>query len=502
MEKRAAKNVIFGLLNQAINIAFGLILPRMFILSYGSEVNGLLATVNHMFACLALLEAGVGRASLQALYGTVAVQNNEASNKVLSATDRFYRKTGTCYFLLVLALSFSYPLIVRSGLTYWTIFFVILLSGLAGVVNFFFQGKFRILLMAEGKNYLLYNLGTCIYILTNITKIILMKLGYGIVLIQTGYLMISLIEMAYIMLYIKSRYKWVDLSVVPNNDALAGKDAVLVHQVSALVFNNTDSIVLSLTSGLKVVSVYSLYNSLYNAINGVLCSFLDGFQFALGQTYHSDFRKFKEMQERFESLYIVLTFLLYSILYILVLPFIHLYTAGVKDVNYVDPLLPFLFALACLLQGARGPMQAVTEYAEHFRQTQHQALIETIINLSVTIFLTNLLGIYGALAGTIVALLYRVNAIILYTNHVILKRSPAVTYKRWGWCAGIFGAIVTLNRFFVTEVTTPLVMLVLFIPVSIFCGLLYFCGMLIFERDTVVWLKSQVLRKLGRNRWK
>ena len=39
-------------------------------------------------------------------------------------------------------------------------------------------------------------------------------------------------------------------------------------------------------------------------------------------------------------------------------------------------------------------------------------------------------GIYGVLLGTIAALLYRTNDMIIYASH-ILERSCLVTYKRW-----------------------------------------------------------------------
>ena len=61
--KRVVLNVASGLLNQAITIAFGLIIPRLYLVNFGSDVNGLTSTIKNIFAYLALLEAGeIGRA--------------------------------------------------------------------------------------------------------------------------------------------------------------------------------------------------------------------------------------------------------------------------------------------------------------------------------------------------------------------------------------------------------------------------------------------------------
>ena len=44
--KRSAYNIIFGILNQAVMIAAGILLPRLVLVNLGSESNGLLNSVN------------------------------------------------------------------------------------------------------------------------------------------------------------------------------------------------------------------------------------------------------------------------------------------------------------------------------------------------------------------------------------------------------------------------------------------------------------------------
>ena len=62
------KNVVFGFGGQLIILALGLIVPRMMISSYGSDVNGLVSTITQIFSYMALLEAGIGQAAKNALY--------------------------------------------------------------------------------------------------------------------------------------------------------------------------------------------------------------------------------------------------------------------------------------------------------------------------------------------------------------------------------------------------------------------------------------------------
>ncbi|MBO5321627.1 MAG: sugar isomerase [Clostridia bacterium] len=496
MQSKGIKNVVFGLFNQFITIAFGLVLPRMFIMSYGSEVNGLISSINQLFVYVALLEAGIGTASLQALYKTIAENDKDATNGILSATHYFYKQTGFWYFIAVVVLSLGYPLLVPSEIPFWTVFLVIFFNGLGGVVNYLFQGVFRIFLRAEGKNYLLSNISTFTYLATSISKILFISLGFNIVTIQIAYFIITLSQMLFIVFYIKKNYKWIDLTVTPNKKALSTKNSVIIHQISNLVFSNTDVLILTFFSGLKTVSVYTLYNSFFTMLKSVLFSFLDGLQYALGQTFNSDFKKFKKMQDLFEVNYITLTFLLYTILYVLISPFIYLYTNDIKDINYISFWIPLLFTLIYLLQGARGPMQLVSEYARHFKQTRGQAIIEMIINLSVSVVGVYLWGIYGVLFGTIAALIYRANAIIIYVNKHILERNPLVTYKRWGWCFSIFVIVCFVNYYITLSVRSYFELILYAIPITVIITILYIGGMYIFERDSFKYLISLLKAKI------
>lgn len=80
---------------------------------------------------------------------------------------------------------------------------------------------------------------------------------------------------------------------------------------------------------------------------------------------------------------------------------------------------------------ARRTSSQIINFAGHFKQTQVRSVIESTINLSVSIVLVYKIGIYGVLIGTIVALLYRTNDVIIYANWNILGRKPWKTYRRW-----------------------------------------------------------------------
>lgn len=430
--RRSFYNIFFGMLSQIISIALGIIIPRLVLVSLGSESNGLLSSVNQALVYLSLLEAGIGTATLQALYKPVAEEDKSSINQIMAATNIYYKRVGLYYFIATLSLAIIYPIVVKSSLSYFTIFSVILLSGLSQVINFFFQGKYRILMQVEGKNYILTNLGTIINVFTSISKIILLLLGCDIIVLQLMYFIFSLLQMIYIMKYIKKNYKWLDLSVTPNYDAISQKNSVLIHQISGLIFQNTDVLILTVACGLKVVSVYSMYVMLFGMIGTTISTINSGVSFAMGQAYNTDKKKFNILYNAFETYNMSLTFSLYCVATIFIIPFLKLYTAGVTDVNYFDKLLPYLFVATYLLSNGRSAAQRVIEYAGHFKLTQDRSIIESVINVIVSLVGVVKFGIYGVLLGTIAALLYRTNDMILYSSKKLLKRSPFKTYLKWG----------------------------------------------------------------------
>lgn len=445
-KSKSIKNIVYGFLGQLVSILFGLLVPRLILLNYGSEANGLTASISQIFAYVALLEAGVGGATLQALYKPVGQGDQKSISEILTATHFYYKRTGYLYIGAVIILSIVYPLIIKNSLGYWTVFGVILFNGLGGAINYLFQGKYYILLQAEGKNYIKTNLTTIVYIGANIAKIVLCFLGFGIVTLQVSYFVLTLLQMGYVLFYVKKHYKWLNLKAKADYEAISQKNSVMLHQISSLIFGNTDSIILTIFDGLKVVSVYSLIGSLITYINTAISNISNGIVFNLGQSFLNNRKKFDELYESFEVIYYtIITFCLIMI-YIFLNPFLSIYTRGINDISYVDKYLPVLFVISNWLSWIRVPsIFVINNCAGHFRETQWRSVVESLINIIISLIAVVKLGIYGVLIGTIIALLYRTNDMIIYSSKKILKRSLWSAYKRilanlvWMIMAGFIG---------------------------------------------------------------
>lgn len=439
-DSRGIKNAGFGILAQIITFAVGIVIPRLVLVNLGSEANGLLSSVGNILTYMSLLEAGVGTATLQALYKPCATKDRDSANSIMAATDYFYRRTGTIYLFIVLALSVGYTFAVRTEMSRLDVFAVVLLSGLSGVISYFFQGKFKIFLSAEGRNYVNTNIVTIIHVVGSIAKAVLLYTGFGVVAVQISAFALNLVQMTVYTLYMKRHYPWLNVRVKPDLDAISQRNAVLVHQISGLIFSNTDVLLLTVFAGLKQVSVYSMYAMIYGMVKSLAVVLYNSYTYALGQSYNTDRQRFYRMFDAFEVATMMVTFSLYCICRVLMNPFLELYTAGVNDIRYVDPYLPWLFAVFYLLHNGRTSSGTVIEIAQHFSQTRWRSILESSINLTVSVICVNRFGIYGVLMGTIAALLYRTNDMIIYASR-ILGRSCWITYRRWLLNLALFFAL-------------------------------------------------------------
>ena len=419
---KGIKNYIYSILQHLILLGLGIVIPRLTILSYGSEVNGLLSLLGQVMVYLSLLEAGIGGVTCQALYQPITERNHSQINAILAAANFYYRKTGTLYLLATIVLAFVFPFFITSTLNYWFIWGMVIIHGIPSVIRFFFQQKYRAFIETTGNNYILLNFGTVVSVVASLSKIILLLYGFGPLYVQFIYCVTCLCEMCFVYLYIHKNYSWINMNCNPDYKALAQKNNVLIHQICGLITNCTDTILLSIFCDLKAASIYAMYNMLINLPLTFVTKIIGSIQYAFGQQYSENKDKFIKLVDVFNAVYIPIICVFSFVTCIFIPPFLTLYTKG-ADINYVIPLLPFFFVAVRILEAFRQGALMCIFVSGHFRETQNFALTENVANLCLSLLLVKSFGIIGVLLGTIIAFIYRDIISVYYTNKYILSRS-------------------------------------------------------------------------------
>ena len=443
-DNRIKYNLLSGFAYQVILIVIGFLLPRLYLENFGSEVNGVLSTIKQIFVYMTLLEAGIGLATTQALYKPVAEGDHSRSSAILSATNIFYIKTGVIYSAIVVLLALVYAFFIPTGIAPLELFTIIILTALPALFSYFIQAKYRVLLEVDGRKYVITNSETVLQLLANVGKILVLLLTDSLVLIQLVYCILAIIQLGYVYIHAKRRYKWLSLKAKPDFEAISQRKSVLVHQISGMVFNNTDVLLLSFLCDFKVVSVYTIYNIFFSQVQTFISSITSGISFALGQMFHTNREKFMKVYDVYETLYIMATFVIYTLMAVFLLPLIQIYTQGIEDANYTNVYLVLLFVIMNLLSNGKLPSNHVLEYSGKFEETRSHAIVEMVINIVVSVVAILWWGICGAIVGTIVALLYRGAMMIYYANRRVLFCSMFRTYKLWLVNGSVFALVMAI----------------------------------------------------------
>ncbi len=419
--KQAFKNALMSLLLQITLALSGIIIPRFFISLYGSPVNGLVSSITQFITYMGLVEAGIGAAGTVALYRPIADKNVNRINGIVSAARSFYMRSGVLFTILLIALVIFYPYAVNNEIQDITfIRTMIVVLSVNGIVDYFYLGKYRVILLADQHGYIISIAQIVGTVVMTIVCIIMMELNCSAILVKMANAIIYLLRSFAVGIYVKKHYKYVNFRAVPDFKAYDQRWAALLHQVVGMIVNSSGAVLLTLmisANALAEVSVYSVYNLVGYGLYGLMNSISNGLGAGFGEVISKDERGvLYDSFSSYEYVYFLIIFITYTCMEVLMYPFIALYSGSFTDgVVYLRWPLVILFTLTGLFQTLRLPGLTIICSAGHYKQTRGRALLEAIINLTVSIVLVRKLGIVGVLVGACASYLYRTTDVIIYT---------------------------------------------------------------------------------------
>ena len=457
MKKNAfIKNIVTGFGGQFIAIILGIIIPKIFISSYGSDANGLLGTISQIFTYMALLEAGIGQAAKNALFKPFHENNKDDIITIASTAKKYYKKFTIIYGICVFALAFILPLLLNTNVDTKTVFLIIIFEGMGGVISFYYITTSTVILAVDGRNYVNNGINLLNKIIGYIVKIVMATFGFSIALLQFVYFLITVVKVFFYNNYFKKHYPWIKYKRVPSTMKLADRNSYVITEIATTVFNSTAMIVLSMFLSTQIASVYSIYNMIYSNIHFLVNSVYFSIVYILGHAYHANLKKYEIVHDIFTSMFLGVMTSLMSVCYVLAIPFVTLYTNGVNDVNYIQPTLPVLFSLVQILSWSRYVNGNLTCVAGYAKQTSYVSLIEAIMNIVLSVILVKKMGIVGVLLAAVISLPIKVIWCIYIADKKIMKRPYLKTISILGVNYLFFACVVLLSQLFKPSVSSYL----------------------------------------------
>lgn len=422
--KRLTLNTFCSLLYEIVVIVSGFVLPRLILLAYGSEVNGILNSIAQFLGIITFLKMGVGAVVQSALYKPLAENDYDNTSKIVVSAQKFFRKIGYILLIYVVILIPVYPFITNSGFSWIYSATLILAISISSFAQYFFGVTDRLLLTADQRGYIQYNAQTITLALNTIACIILIKLGASIHMVKLTTSLIYLLRPIYLRWYINKHYK-INRKIKYDDDPIKQKWNGFSQHFAAVVSEEIDVILLTLFASYSIVSIYSIYFLFIYGITQFVMTTVSGLESFWGNMLAKN--EYKSLNKSFEIVEII-THIGVTILFvtagITIASFVSVYTKGLIDASkYYLPLFGLLLTIAYASQCLRVPYYNMIKAAGHYKETQRGAFISMAINIILSIILVFKFNLVGVAIGTLVAMLYHTIYFAWYLRRNIIRRS-------------------------------------------------------------------------------
>lgn len=427
--KNTVLNISSGLLLTGVTAISGLILPRLMIPTYGSEINGLISTITQFLSYISLLEAGIGGVIRSALYGPLAKNDSKCVSGIINATQAFYRKVGSVFVCYIIILCIAFPLSIAKDFSPLFVIALVVILSIGTLLQYFVSLPYVALINADQ----LSRICSFVDIITICVNIVLtyalIRNGSGVLTVRFLSCLVYAARPLCYYLYVKTHYS-LDKTVERNNEAIKQRWNGFAHHIAFFIHHNTDIVVISTFIGLKAVSVYSVYYAVASGVEKAVTAISTGVAPSLGNVLVTGSKeKINEIFNVIEFVQNIVTTVLFTTASLLVIPFMRLYTRDMNDANYIEPSFAQLMLLAEAIYCIRLTYSTTSFSANKYKETQAGAIMECAINIVLSLIMVSRYGIIGVACGTVVAMCVRCLFDVFYLSKHVLGRSISLFCK-------------------------------------------------------------------------
>lgn len=491
--KSAKLNLISMLVCQAVGILSGFILPRLILVTFGSEVNGLTSSLAQFLSYISLFEGGVSTVFTTCLYAPLEQKDEHRISSIVKTSTNFFNKLGLMFLFYTCGVAVIYPVFVKSDFSIAYVASLTFIIAISTYAQYMFCISYKILLVADNKGHVVYFIQAACYFGSLIASIIAIKLYPSIHLVKLVSSIFFFIQPIIFSRYARKKYD-IDSNVEMDEEASYQKWSGFGQNFATFIYRNTDIVVLTIFSTLTSVSVYSVYYMILNAVREFVKSAVVALTPSIGNTYVlGDSDLSNRAYDKLEYIVFASTAFMFSCAAALMMPFIAIYTRGINDAEYFQPLFGFLLLAAFAIECIREPYLQLTFIAGHFRETSLYAYIEALLNVCISVAAVSRYGLIGVAVGTLFAVTFRTMALAWYNKSHVLYRPIG----RWSGQVVLLGVIVIFtgvlfSKILIIDVSNYLAWVLYAVIVALASILLILFVSLIFFREQLVEITKMI----------
>lgn len=404
---RFVQNFLSTGLYQVTAMIMGFITPRLMILHYGSEVNGLIVSVTSFLTYFKMVEAGLAAAAIAALYKPLAEKDHATVSGVVSAARRLYNKAGWLFSAMTMAFAVVYPFVVPVvnadgvAMGHFSEMLLIMAMGISGALEFFTLSRYRVLLTADQKTYVVSLASMASLLLNTALLVALPFLGADVITVRFAASLTILIRSVLLSRYAARNYPEVDAKASPVKGAIRSHWDALLFELTNVFQQGAGVILVSLiTRDAGLLSAYGLYHMVTEGLWGILKMGTTGIYSIFGNLLVSENKDtFRKAYRDFESLYYFICCILFGVATILIVPFVNLYTHGVHDAEYNLPLIGMLIIAEALTNQGKIPLNLMISSSGRFREVRNHCFLQ----IAVTTVAGTVLGLLGLMHSPVMS---------------------------------------------------------------------------------------------------
>ena len=464
-------NSISPLIYQVTTIICGFILPRLILGHFGTEVNGLVNSITQFLAIISFLELGVGAVVQSSLYKPLADKDNITVSKVITSADKFFRRLGYILAIYVVVMLFYYPYLVKQSFSFMFTATLIVAISIRSFAQYFFGIVNRLLLLADQKAYIQYIAQTAAVIANTVGCYILIAFDSSVQVVYGLTSLIFFLQPLAIHLYIK-RYYALDRQIHYDVEPIKQKWNGVAQHIAAVILSSSDSIVLTTFSTLINVSIYMVYYLPMSGARLMIMSMISGIEALIGNLWaKQDLAELRKVFAWTEWSIHTGTTLIFTLTAVLIVPFVQVYTHGVNDANYMQPLFGVLLVAANSGHCLRLPYNIMILAAGHYKQTQHNYIIAAVMNIAISIVCVKQFGLIGVALGTLAAMAYQTVWMAWYNSKNFIQWPMKNFFKQIGVDAVSAVGIFAVGSYFSLSAVAYVSWVILAIKVTA-CGII------------------------------
>lgn len=486
---------------QIVNMMVGLFLPRLYLAVYGSEINGVVSTVNSFISYFSYLEAGLGLTMIHSLFKPLAEKDSAELNGLLSYSKKKYKQVSLIYFILVFLASLLFPVInPTNALGKFEFFALVLVIGLYGALDFYTMAKYRVLLTADRKEYVISNAMILAQGLRFVLIWLLLHWKLSVAVVKIVPILTLLLRSVILNWYVHRHYPEVDFTSAPCPAVEEKKqqyDALLL-QISISTSVSLPTILISQFIGFKEANVYAVYNLVISAMISIVSALSSGVSPMLGRRMAQgmDIGKTYDLYDYLVS-YVITVF--FSTAVVMILPFIRIYTSVVNDTNYLYPSYALLFCIWAAIYSYRIPVTAVVNAAAIYTKNRVSNIVNLLMQVVLGILMTRWFGTPGLLAVMIAAALQRNLSLSVNNDREVLHYGISKIILR----QTLMVLVITTSHFVLADCIFRKNLSVIgwcmygfsvFVGETVFCGAVWIAADRTLFQSTLRFLKEKVKR--------